>query len=212
MSRSIAAGAALVLALLLVGCGGDEGDDLPTGEELTAAFVENAAQVYEDEGLDREQDFARGLDSVEDCFYLDDEAAAAIAEEAVGTGEVQVNDLNFLNGTPGEEERMGCSIGDAASGTETTVVLLNVGTTQLDPDQFLEGLLSEPESVELEGEADGLDPAEVVAAEREGSNIFAWVHEDFVISISNVATELSVEDGYAALPVAVDEITRTLTG
>jgi hypothetical protein len=210
---------AAALALLALGCGGsgDDGDDgsadVPSGVELAEAWDAKAAAAYEEAGEDREENFAQGV-LVEGCFFLDQEGAEAIAAALGHDGEVEISPKNFLTGPPGEEERMSCQLSDpsATEPRERGIASIGAGTTLATAAQFEERLLRQEGGAELEGTAAGLDPEEVVAAESLDINTFAWVHEDFSAGLGGPAELLSADDGFAALPVVVEEVTRTLTG
>jgi hypothetical protein len=219
LDRKLTAVLALVaLAVLASGCGDSDDDgeadaSAPSGVELADEWDAEAAAAYEAAGKDREREWAQGA-LVEGCFFLDQEGANAVAAALGEDVEAEVSDKNFLHGPPGEEEQMICGLSDPADteSGEGGLGSVGAGTTLATPEQYTERLLREPESTELEGTAEGLDAAEVVAVEREGINTFVWVNEDFTIGVSAPAELITVDEGFAALPVVVDEVSRTLLG
>jgi len=208
------------LAAFGAGCGGSDSSDpepaasLPSGADLAAGFADGSAAAYEAQDLNRDQDYLRGA-ITDDCFVLDQAGAEAIAQ-ATGSDheQVELSKDNYVSGAPGEEETLICAVDDPtqSEAVKRLIGTVGVGTTLADPDQYLERALRTAKGTELEGTAEGLDPAEVVAFEREGVRTFAWVHDDFVIAISGPAQVLSTDAGFAALPVAVEEVSRTLSG
>ena len=205
------------VAIAAAGCGGsdsgDSGPEVSSGADLAAAFGEHAADAYAANDLDRKESFAQGT-TVDGCFFLDQDGGGAIAD-ATGTeyAEVAVSKENFISGQPDQEETMICSLNDpAADGDPGLIATVGAGTTLANPEQYLERSLRVQDAAELEGSAEGLDADEVVAFERQGIRSFVWVHDDFVIGVSGPEQALSAEAGFAALPVAVEEVSRTLTG
>lgn len=213
----LTSGVIVVAVAIVTGCGGsDDSDDAesgPSGAELASAWDGRAVQAYAAAGADRERDFAAGT-VVEGCFYLDQAAGEAIGE-VVGASAVELSDENFISGPPGEDESMTCTLTNPDTPPDDPSGLLSTsaGTTLADPDQFEARLLRrEGPTNAIEGEAPGLDPANVVAVEAEGVYSFAWVSDDFFVGISAPAEFIGVEDGFAALSVAVGEVERTLLG
>lgn len=200
--------AAVTLAAGIAACGGGDDSDAPSGATLTEEFERLATEAYEAQDLDRETDFTRGVID-EDCFILDDEAAAAVGEILLGVDDAKTTDANFLQGVPGEEERMTCGL---ASGDEGQGTVVTAGTTLANAEQTRERFLRQEDAEEIEGEPEDLDPDSVVAGEVAGAARFAWVSEDFVIGVSAPADAIEPEEGFEALAVAVDEVARTLGG
>lgn len=218
---------AMMVVFGAVGCGDDDADGADAdgdggsagdtdGSALVAPFDDAAEAAYEAAGADRREDFTRGVTIDEGCFVLSDEAVVAVAEAigVEGAGDAEVNPGTFLTGPPGQRESLVCSIG---IGEDDANVSVNTGTTPLDRDGLLEEfeLFADSNDVEvqqLDGEAPGLDPDDVLAVEREGVASFSWVRDDFQISLS-VPTEVAdAEAGFRALPVLVEGVTDTLSG
>jgi hypothetical protein len=203
--------AALATGLLLASCGSSDSDDAggPDVEALKAGFEEGADAAYAAEDLDREQDFGPPV-LVDECFVLDQEGAERIAAALPVAGESVRVHGEVLSGTPGEDETLNCTVReDAADGD--TLFGVSAGTTAATREQLLARLLQIEGSEEVEGEAPGLDPSEVVGTRLENSRVAGWVADDFTIAISGPTEQLG-EDAFEALPIAVDEVSRTLAG
>ncbi len=188
--------ATLVLALALSACGSDSdsGESDSTGSEpaggstgggsdgaaMAEAFDGLAQQAYEAEGLDREQDSAKGL-LLEKCFVLDAEAVRAVGDAAGAKGPVfRIVDRNFLSGVPGEGETLNCSLG--ANGPQFSVT---AGTTQVDRDG-------------RQKRAKG------------GIVRFTWVSDGFLVGVTGDEATLAGKRGFATLSAAVEGVERTL--
>jgi hypothetical protein len=203
------------LALLAAGCGDDddsgEGGSEPDGAALGEAFGEASEEAYASVDQNRDEDFARGA-LLEGCFILDSDGVAAVGEQVAGVPDATLTDPNFLYGPPGEEETLSCGI---EAGEGTLVANVTAGTTLVDRDGFLERITRDPEAptTEIEGEAPGLDPANVVAVEvGESAAQLVWISDGFAIGVSGPAEELGGDAGFEALSVAVEEVSRTLGG
>lgn len=202
------------LALALAGCGGG-GDDAPDestapdSAALSEAFDAGAEQAYTDADKSRADDFGSGV-VIDDCFAIDDDGAAAIGDAA--GFELTLGENNFLQGVPGEEERIGCSV-EAGDDGPPPIFMVTVGTTLVDTAQFLERIKRNLEDVtEIDGEAPGLDPESVIGVEGDGTRQFAWIEDDFLIGVGGPADQLSEEEGFAALSAAVEGVESTLGG
>lgn len=173
---------------------------------MSEAFGEKAEAAYEADGLDREEDFERGL-LVPECFVLDPEAATAVVEAAGAEGPAfRIADNSYLSGVPGEDEVLNCSL--SSTGAQIVVV---AGTTLVDADGQLERLMRGPEgSEELNGSAPGLDEADVVAVQGGGVARLDWVSDGFIVSVTGPEDLMGGEDGFAALSAAVEGVEQAL--
>jgi hypothetical protein len=210
--------AAVAISIALGGCGDSDPAEAPSnlasGSELAAAFGKLAEKAYAANDLDRDEDYAQGT-TVDGCFFLDQRAAEAIAD-AIGGGhdKTEVAKDNLINGPPEQAETLVCTLSDPEEEdlASRLIATVGAGTTTLEPEQYVEQALRLGKGEEIEGDAEGLDPDDVVAFERANVLTFAWISDDFVIGLSAPTRILSVEDGFAALPTVVDEVSRTLLG
>ncbi len=198
-------------ALFLASCGSpdDDGGGGPDVAALEAGFSEGADAAYADQDLDRNADHGPPV-LVEDCFALDQEGAERIAAALPATENAISVQGEVLSGTPGEDETLNCAVREGDADRET-VYGVSVGTTLATREQLLERLLQVEGSEEVEGDAPGLDPSEVLGAKLENSRVAIWVADDFAIGISGPAASLG-EAAFEALPIVVDEVSRTLGG
>ena len=173
---------------------------------MSEAFDEKAEAAYEADGLDREEDYPRGL-LLDRCFVLDPEAASAVGAAAGAEGPAfRIADTNYLSGVPGEDETLNCSLG--SSGARIDVL---AGTTLVDADGQLERIQRGSDRFEeVDGEAPGLDGADVVAVSGQGVTRLAWVSEGFVVGVTGPEDLLGGKEGFAALTAAVEGVERTL--
>lgn len=201
---------AVIAALALTGCGSDDGDAEPSsngpdGAAMATAFAERSAEAYEAEGSDRERDFAAGL-VLDDCFALDAQGLKALGEALEGV-DVRTDTGNYLHGPPGEDETITCSL---LEGDDASIGTLIAGTTVVDSEGMQERLERFEEVEEVDGEAPGLDPADVVATDAEGVIRLAWVSDGFLVGVFGATEPFQGEAGFEALSVAVERVARTL--
>lgn len=203
---------ALAAAILLAGCGSTGSDggaevDAPTqdvpADAIRSSFETQAARAYDTLGLDRSTDYSNGARPP--CFALDDEAVTAIAA-AVGIEDPVDVGQAYLVGPP-ERELLTCTAlldGEAQFD-------VSVGTTDQDAGDLaaqLAGIEDPPEV--LEGTAEGLDPEAVIAV-RGGDRIqVGYVVDGVQIGLGASADLMSADQAFAALPVVVAEVSRTL--
>ncbi len=204
----------IALALGLAACGDDDSSESEAeGADSTAlreAFGERAEEAYTAADKSRADDFGPGV-VLDECFVAYPETASAIGE-AAGDEDAAFGDNNFLQGPPDEEEHLGCAT-EAEPGERPAFFMLTVGTTLVTRDQFLERLIrNNEEATEIEGEAEGLDPASVLAIDGDGISQYAWVQDDFFVGVGGPTDKLSSEEGFAALSAAVDGVDTTLLG
>jgi hypothetical protein len=175
---------------------------------MADAFAKRAEAAYEAEGGSREEDSPRGL-LVQECFVLDPEAATAVGDAAGAEGPAfRIAETNYLSGVPGEDEILSCSL--SSSGAQIAVI---AGTTLVDAEGQLERIQRGSEGLEeIDGDAPGLDAADVVAASGEGVARLAWVSDGFVVGITGPEDLMGGEEGFAALSAAVEGVERTLSG
>lgn len=206
---------ACVAGALLGGCGGGgDGDGDRDTEALITSFGEEAEAAYDAAGDSRSEDFSKGV-STDDCFILGADGADAVVE-ALGLAVDEPPEVGFtyLSGPPGQSESISCAID--VGGPDDATVTIDAGTMAADRDQVALALASsESEGAEeVDGEAPGLDPDDVVAlVTNEGEvTLLGWVSDGFYVGL-NVPTALAEpEAGLAALPVAVDAVTTALGG
>ncbi|WP_139978796.1 hypothetical protein [Nocardioides litoris] len=187
----------LVLVLAAAGCSGSV--DVDT-DAVRAGLGERAAAAYDDEGLDRAEDFQRGVRT--SCLVLDDAGVDAVGA-AVGIDDPEAR-AGFVAG-PEDAERASCTLRDPAGRSAG----VTVGTTDLDRAALVEVGTGEGRRV-VEGEAEGLDEEHYVGFGNEDATVVTWVRDGVTASIT-VPTDVAGADAvFAALPVLLEEVDREL--
>jgi hypothetical protein len=231
--RGLAVAVAGTCGLAGLGCGGDDDDGArrsddgagsgggeapdgadaggggaPDGAAMADAFVETAEAAYDDAGLDRPEASAQGV-MLDVCPVLTTDDAMAVAG-ALGFDDAgaDVTTGNYLSGPP-ERELLTCGIGLPGGAGNVGV---STGSVPFDRDGALDDIRgADPQVEELEGEAPGLDAADVVGISRgQQSTVVIWVDGGFQVALSLPPGVADAEAAFRTLPVLVDAVATAL--
>lgn len=190
--------------LLLAGCGDEDVPELevPNGK----ALIEPLQQVVSDQisagGGDPEEAGGPPVRS-EGCPVIGEDGLKVLSVPA--GRDLQTSEVGLVaNGGPGAE-RVDCTF-DSDEGDLPPIAGFTVGTTVLSPELFLGSADITGENAVIEGSAEGLKPASVVAIQLADARRFAWVEDGIYISFTGPRDQLDGERGFELLTALVEGV------